>query len=30
MVIREMFEASTGIFKICNTDDHMYKLKWDE
>jgi hypothetical protein len=25
-----MFDDSTGIFKLCNTDDTMYKLKWDE
>ena len=30
MVIQEMFDLSTGIFKLCNTDDPMYKLKWDE
>lgn len=30
LVINEMFDESTGIFKLCNTDDTMYKLKWDE
>ena len=30
LVINEMFDLSTGIFKLCKTDDPMYKLKWDE
>lgn len=30
MVIDEMFDEATGIFRLCNTDDTMYKLKWDE
>lgn len=30
MVIKEMFDESTGIFQLCKTDDVMYKLKWDE
>lgn len=30
MVIKEMFDESTGMFSICKTDDVMYKLKWDE
>jgi hypothetical protein len=25
-----MFSETTGIFKLCNSDDSMYKLKWDE
>jgi hypothetical protein len=25
-----MFSDTTGIFKLCNSDDSMYKLKWDE
>ncbi len=30
LVIKEMFDVSTGMFQLCNTDDVMYKLKWDE
>jgi len=30
MVIKEVFDESTGIFTIAYTDDVMYKLKWDE
>jgi hypothetical protein len=30
MVIKEIFDDSTGIFTTANTDDIMYKLKWDE
>lgn len=30
MVIKEVFDDSTGIFTIAHTDDIMYKLKWDE
>ena len=30
LVIKEMFDEFTGIFTLCNTDDVMYKLKWDE
>ena len=30
LVIHEMFDESTGIFRLCNTDDTMYRLKWDE
>lgn len=30
MVIKEVFDDSTGIFAIADTDDIMYKLKWDD
>ena len=30
MVIKDMFDEFTGMFQLCNTDDVMYKLKWDE
>jgi hypothetical protein len=30
MVIKEAFDESTGIFTTANTDEIMYKLKWDE
>lgn len=30
LVINEMFSDFTGIFKLCNTDDTMYRLKWDQ
>jgi hypothetical protein len=30
MVIKELFDESTGVFTLCNTEDVMYKLKWDE
>lgn len=30
MVIKEIFSINTGIFSIANTEDIMYKLKWDE
>lgn len=30
MVIKEIFDESTGIFGVCNAEDIMYKLKWDE
>lgn len=30
MVIKEVFDESTGIFAIADTDDIMYKLKWDD
>ena len=30
MVITEMFDYSTGIFQLCNTEDTMYRLKWDD
>ena len=29
MVIKEIFDDSTGICSIANTEDIMYKLKWD-
>jgi hypothetical protein len=29
LVINEMFNEYTGIFKLCNVDDTMYRLKWD-
>lgn len=29
LVIKEMFDYPTGLFNIANTDDIMYKLKWD-
>ena len=30
MVFKEVFDDSTGIFMVGNTDDITYKLKWDE
>ena len=30
LVINEMFGEHTGIFKLCATDDTMYRLKWDQ
>lgn len=30
LVINEMFADYTGMFKLCNTDDTMYRLKWDQ
>ncbi len=30
MVVKEIFDQETGILAIANTDDIMYKLKWDE
>ena len=30
LVINEMFGEETGIFKLCKTDDTMYRLKWDQ
>lgn len=30
MVVKEVFDQETGILMIANTDDIMYKLKWDE
>jgi hypothetical protein len=30
MVIKELFDQETGILTIANTDDIMYKLKWDD
>ena len=30
MVINEMFGEETGIFKLCKSDDIMYRLKWDQ
>ena len=30
MVFKEVFDDTTGIFMIANTDDITYKLKWDE
>ena len=30
MVFKEVFDDSTGIFMLANTDDVTYKLKWDE
>jgi hypothetical protein len=30
LVANEMFSDTTGIFKLCNSDDSMYKLKWDD
>ena len=29
MVVKEIFDFSTGIFSFANTEDIMYKLKWD-
>ena len=29
LVIDEMFDPSTGMFRRCKTDDPMYRLKWD-
>lgn len=30
MVFKEVFDDTTGIFMIANTDDITYMLKWDE
>ena len=30
MVIKELFDFSTGLFTIASTEDIMYRLKWDE
>ena len=30
MVTKEIFNINTGVFSIANTEDIMYKLKWDE
>lgn len=30
LVIKQVFDESTGIFQLCKTDDIMYKLKWDQ
>lgn len=30
MVVKEIYDQETGILTIANTDEIMYKLKWDE
>ena len=30
MVIKEIYDQETGILTVANTDEIMYKLKWDE
>ena len=30
MIIKEIFDYNTGIFIFANTDDTMYRLKWDD
>lgn len=30
ILIKEIFNLQTGVFSLANTEDIMYKLKWDE
>lgn len=30
MVVKEIYDQETGILTVANTDEIMYKLKWDE
>ena len=30
MIVKELFDETTGIFMMGNCEDIVYRLKWDE